>query len=213
MLLLLLRKKWSSSYAGNSIHWNLFLRFAEISFLDSQFQDQESSIIDASLKSPRDHRPAHDPNSAAPTLKTRILCEMRVVAGTLDSDRLLLPSAHHLVPRLNMWLKQYVYLNGQQVWISQPASPLHLGSLMQTVQDPGHVPISHFLPEYGELTKIHGSIVEVEFSENRRRFDLTMKSVTGTPIMTLCTITNVRRSAINGRWVADVTGTTAEGKL
>ena len=32
MSLLLLRKKWSSSYAGNSIYWNLFFRFAEICF-------------------------------------------------------------------------------------------------------------------------------------------------------------------------------------
>jgi len=155
------------------------------------FQPQASETIDDSLKSPRDHRPANDPNSSALSLKARILCEMRVVAGTRDSERLLLPSDHCLVPRLNMWLKQYGYLTGQQVWISQLASPLHLGSLMQTVQDPCHDPISHFLPEYGELTKLHGSVVEVEFSENRRRFDLTMKSVIGTPITTLCTITNV----------------------
>ena len=84
---------------------------------------------------------------------------------------------------------------------------------MQTVQDPCHAPISQFLPEYGELTNIHGSMVEVEFSENRRRFDLTTKSVIGTPITTLCTISKVRRSATNGEWVADVTGTTAEGKI
>ena len=138
---------------------------------------------------------------------------MRVMAGTLDSDRLLFTSAHHLVPRLNMWLKQYVYLNGQQMWISQPASPLRLGSLMQTVQAPHHDPARHFSPEYGELTKLHGPIAEVGFSENRRRFHLTMKSVIGTPITTVCTITNVRRSASNGGWAADVTGTAKEGKL
>ena len=92
---------------------------------------------------------------------------MRVVAGTLDSDRFLLPSDRHLAPCLNIWLKQYAYLNGQQVWISQPASPPHLGSLMQTVQAPGHDPAGHFLPEYGELTKLNGPVVEVEFSEDR----------------------------------------------
>ena len=37
MLLLLLRKKWSSSYAGNSIYWNLFLRFAESVFFHQFF--------------------------------------------------------------------------------------------------------------------------------------------------------------------------------
>ena len=140
---------------------------------------------------------------------------MRVVAGTRDSERLLLPSDHCLVPRLNMWLKQYVYLNGQQVWISQLASPLCLGSLMQTVQAPHHDPARHFSPEYGELTKLHGPVVEVEFSvkPSSVRIDLTMKSVIGTPTTTLCTITNVRRSASNGGWAADVTGTTPEGKL
>ena len=84
---------------------------------------------------------------------------------------------------------------------------------MQTAQAPHHDPARHFSPEYGELTKLHGSVVEVEFSENQRQFDLTMKSVIGTPITILCTITNIRRSAINGGWAADVTGTTLEGKL
>ena len=62
---------------------------------------------------------------------------------------------------------------------------------MQTAQTPHHDPARHFSPEYGELTKLHGSIVEVEFSENQHQFDLTMKSVIGTPITTLCTISKV----------------------
>jgi len=96
-----------------------------------RLQDQASATINTSHKTPGDHQPGHDQHSTAPSLKTRILREMRVVAGTLDSERLLFPSANHLVPRLDMWPNQHSYLNGRQVWISQPAAPLRLGSLMQ----------------------------------------------------------------------------------
>ena len=136
----------------------------------------------------------------------------RVVAGTLDSARLLVPTETHLVSRLDMWLNQYSYLNGRKVWISQLAAPLRLGSLMQTVQAPNHDPTVQFLPEYGELVRIDGHMVEIEFRQNQRRFVLTMKSVLLMPNMSLCTITNVRRSALQGRVVTDVTRSITEAK-
>ena len=46
------------------------------------FQDQASANIDASIKSPQDHRPVHDPDSAANSLKTRIQCEMEPLTQT-----------------------------------------------------------------------------------------------------------------------------------
>jgi hypothetical protein len=113
---------------------------------------------------------------------------MRVIAGTLDSTRLLVPTEPHLVSRLDMWLNQYSYLNGRKVQISQPAAPLRLGSLMYTVQAPNHDRTVQFLREYGELMRVDGHMMEIEFRQNRRWFDLTIKSVVPMPNMTLCTI-------------------------
>ena len=59
-----------------------------------RFKPPEPETLDASFKSSRDHRPANDPNSSALSLKARILCEMRVVAGNCDKERILVPSDH-----------------------------------------------------------------------------------------------------------------------
>jgi len=146
----------------NDTTWPAPVTGTRIQRYPQRFQDQASATIDASRKTPGNDQSGHDQHSSASSLKTQILREMRMVARTLDSERLLIPSANHLVPRLDMWLNQHSYLNGRQVWISQPAAPLRLGSLMQTLQAPDHDPSIQFLPEYGELVKLNNFVVDVE---------------------------------------------------
>jgi len=151
-------------------------------------------------------------HSATTVLAARALHEMRIVAGSISSDRLLVPSKKNEVTRLDMWLTQNSYLNGEWVWILRPAEPVKVGTLMRTMPPLNHDPTTPFCPEFGKIYSLEGHVAEIEFENSRRRFDLTTQSVSTLPSMILCKITGVRRSSLHRQVVADVTGGTITSK-